>query len=248
MLNVKLLLAGLAFAVVGALGLVTPVSTYAASSPSIALHVSLPTGASTLATSAGPALSTTLLTQDITGTITGTTTSTVTGTITGTTTSTVSSTVPVAGPNKIAGAITSYFSSTAVIEEVLSMHASGMGFGEIFRLYQLALLSGETTDDIHAMRESGMGWGEIAHNLGVPPGNKGANLGAAVSGRSETGGGKPENPGNSNGNGNKPSVTTGGNSNGEGNQPSVNNNGGGNGKGSPPENRGAGGNGKGKGK
>ncbi len=50
-------------------------------------------------------------------------------------------------------------------------------------MYQLALLSGKTPDEILALRESGLGWGVISKQLKLPPGNKGNNLGAAVSGR-----------------------------------------------------------------
>lgn len=222
MFGFKLLVAGLVLGTVAVVGLVSPVSLYAAIAPGIAGHAVMGPSGSTLNALSGPTLSTSMLRQDITGT----------------TTSTLTPTVPMTGPLKVATAITSYFSSTALLEEVLSMHASGMGFGEIFRLFQLAALSGKGTDDILAMRESGMGWGEIAQKLGVPPGNKGNNLGAAVSGRTETGGGKPEGVGNG-----KPESPGNGNGNGKGNQPSVT---GGNGKGNSGENRGAGGNGNGK--
>ncbi len=116
---------------------------------------------------------------------------TLTTSLTGTVTSTLTSTLPISVPTKIPNAITNYFSGTKTVSgtfsvsasEVISLHLSGMGFGEIFKMYQLALLSGKTPDQVLAMRESGMGWGVIAKELKLKPGNKGDNLGAAVSGR-----------------------------------------------------------------
>lgn len=124
---------------------------------------------------------------------------TVTASLTDTVTSTITSTLPISVPMKIPNAISNYFSGTQTVflsgtqtitgtfsvsaSDVISLHLSGMGFGEIFKLYQLALLSGKTPDEIQAMRESGLGWGVISKQLQLPPGNKGNNLGAAVSGR-----------------------------------------------------------------
>jgi hypothetical protein len=119
--------------------------------------------------------------------------------VTDTVTSTITSTLPVSVPTKIPNAISNYFSGTQTVilsgtqtitgtfsvaaSDVISLHLSGMGFGEIFKMYQLALLSGKTPDEILALRESGLGWGVISKQLQLPPGNKGNNLGAAVSGR-----------------------------------------------------------------
>ncbi len=111
--------------------------------------------------------------------------------LTDTVTSTITSTLPISVPTKIPNAISTYFSGTQTVSgtfsvsasDVISLHLSGMGFGEIFKVYQLALLSGKTSDEILALRESGLGWGVISKQLQLPPGNKGNNLGAAVSGR-----------------------------------------------------------------
>ena len=113
-------------------------------------------------------------------------------------TGTVTETLDLTGTNKIAEAIVTYFSGTLTftstvmtttvtttvgVSDVLALHNEGWGFGEIFKLYQLAVESGMTPDQIKAMRDSGLGWGQIAMDLNLAPGNKGKNLGAAVSGR-----------------------------------------------------------------
>lgn len=105
-------------------------------------------------------------------------------------TGTVTSTLDLTGTNKIAEAITNYFSgtltTTLAISDVIGLHDQGWGFGEIFNLYLLARESGLTPDQIKALRDSGMGWGQIANSLDLSPGKKGNNLGAAVSGRGIT--------------------------------------------------------------
>ncbi len=143
---------------------------------------------------------------------------------------TVTSTNSLSASLKVANAIAKYFS--VPVSDVVALHNSGWGYGEIFKLYQLAKDSGKTVDEIKAMRESGMGWGVIEHTLGLPPGNHGKNLGGAVSGRNVTDtvtttvGTKP--PGKGNGNGNKDNSDKGkpddkgkpnenGNGNGKGN-------------------------------
>jgi hypothetical protein len=95
-------------------------------------------------------------------------------------------------------AISQFFSVTYT--QVMSMHQSGLGFGEIARVYMLAQSSGKTPAEVLAMRESGMGWGQIMKELGFKPG--GNNLGAIMSGRGvkdkEPHPGKPDKPVNSN--------------------------------------------------
>ncbi len=107
-----------------------------------------------------------------------------------TVTSTVTSTLNLTDTNKIAEAITKFFSGTVTttltVSDVVGLHNQGWGFGEILKLYGLAKESGRTPDQIKALRDSGMGWGEIAKSLDLSPGNKGDNLGAAVSGRGIT--------------------------------------------------------------
>ncbi len=95
----------------------------------------------------------------------------------------LSPTLPMTGPVKVIMAITNFFSGTVTATQVISMHNSGWGFGEIFKMYLLVEKYGKNADDIQAMRQSGMGWGQIMKDMDLPPGNKGANLGAAVSGR-----------------------------------------------------------------
>jgi hypothetical protein len=117
--------------------------------------------------------------------------------VTGTMTGTITSTLTVTGTDKIINAITQYFSgtlsNTVTISNIVALRDDGWGFGEIFKLYALAEESGETPDQIEMMRNSGMGWGEIARALDLSPGNKGNNLGAAVSGRGLPAVQQPEN-------------------------------------------------------
>ena len=111
--------------------------------------------------------------------------------VTSTVTGTITSTLTLTGTNKIIDAITKYFSgtltNTVTVSDVVGLRDDGWGFGEIFKLYELAKESGKTPDEIKAMRDGGMGWGEIAKALDLSPGNKGNNLGAAVSGRGISG-------------------------------------------------------------
>lgn len=171
MLPLKLFIAGLVASAVGMalfaltlVGLNTQVNVL-----DLALHnPSTPTNSANLPLNSVDNLK---LGEDVTGTITGTVTNTLT----------------VSGTNKIIDAITQYFSgtltNTATISDIVGLRNDGWGYGEIFRLYELAKESGQSPNDIKAMRDSGMGWGQIAMDLGLSPGNKGNNLGAAVSGR-----------------------------------------------------------------
>ncbi len=101
-------------------------------------------------------------------------TSTITATVT--TTATLSP-----GNEKIANAIADYFGVD--LDEVLDMHDQANGWGQVFFVFALAQVSGESPDDIWALREEG-GWGQVIKGLGLKPGNKGNSLGAAVSGKS----------------------------------------------------------------
>jgi hypothetical protein len=175
-MRIKLLIAGLA---ASAIGLATFALTFASLSTDVnVLHLALHNSTSTLTNSATlplNAIDDLEAGDDVTGTITGTITSTLTLT----------------GTNKIIDAITRYFSgtltNTVTVSDVIALRDDGWGFGEIFRLYELAKESGKSPDEIKAMRDSGMGWGEIAKALNLSPGNKGNNLGAAVSGRGLSG-------------------------------------------------------------
>lgn len=102
-------------------------------------------------------------------------------------TAALTDTAPMTGSLKIVTAITKFFSGTVTAAEVIALHDAGWGYGEIFRLYKLAKESGKTIAEIQAMLDAGKGWGEIARALGLLPGNKGVNLGAAVSGRGISG-------------------------------------------------------------
>lgn len=52
-------------------------------------------------------------------------------------------------------------------EEVTSLRAKGLGWGEVRHALSLSQKTGKPVADIMKMRESGMGWGEIAHKEGV---------------------------------------------------------------------------------
>jgi len=82
---------------------------------------------------------------------------------------------------RVAVAISNYF--TVPVSQVVTLHNTGWGYGEIFKLYQLSLVSGRTISEVRSLRDSGMGWGNIAKQLNVSPGNAGFNLGAAMSER-----------------------------------------------------------------
>lgn len=167
----KLLIAGILATIVGLMGLGL---ASAASEPSLSVAgtylLNEATTVSHLPVLAprqnAPGASVSLL---VTGTVTGTVPLTNTGVLT--------------PALKVVTAITDFFSGTVTATNVISMHNSGWGFGEIFKLYSYAQQSGKTPEEIEAMREDGMGWGQISKELGLAPGNKGMNLGGAVSGR-----------------------------------------------------------------
>lgn len=66
------------------------------------------------------------------------------------------------------------------LDEVIALHESGLGFGEIVKLYALAKTTGKSVDELLAMREAGQGWGEIEKALGVAPGSVRPNLGETI--------------------------------------------------------------------
>ncbi|HJZ45533.1 MAG TPA: hypothetical protein VKE41_00135 [Roseiflexaceae bacterium] len=109
----------------------------------------------------------------------------ITVTVQVTTTGTLTVTHPVAV------AIADYF--TVPVLEVITLHADGLGFGEIARAYFLArelAADGDTSNDltatqILAMHQGGMGWGQIVVSLGLPHGNSGRNLGLIMRNHTE---------------------------------------------------------------
>ncbi|HEY3290146.1 MAG TPA: hypothetical protein VGK87_08480 [Anaerolineae bacterium] len=96
----------------------------------------------------------------------------------------VTSTLVLSGAVKPAIAIATAFSVT--LTDVVKLHDEGLGFGEIFKVYELAKTSNMTATEILALRDSGLGWGQIEEKLGVKHGNHGENLGGIVSGRNLT--------------------------------------------------------------
>lgn len=116
-------------------------------------------------------------------TTTSTPTLTLTPSVTSTITATVTTTATLSpGNEKIAKAISDYF--RVGLDEVMEIQSQAHGWGEVFFVFALAQMSGDSPDEIWALREDGQGWGQIVMGLGFRPGNKGNNLGAAVSGRS----------------------------------------------------------------
>ena len=95
----------------------------------------------------------------------------------------------------VALAISNFFGISYT--KVISLHQSGLGFGEITRIYMIAKYSNGkvTPDQVLAMRESGQGWGQIMKQLGFRPGGKG--LGAIMSGHGveDQPNGKPDDQG-----------------------------------------------------
>jgi hypothetical protein len=102
--------------------------------------------------------------------------------VTNTITATVTTTATLSpGNEKIANAIADYFGVD--VGDVTDIHEQLPGWGQVFFVFALAQTTGETPDEILALREEGEGWGQIIMGLGLKPGNKGNNLGAAVSGK-----------------------------------------------------------------
>ncbi len=86
---------------------------------------------------------------------------------------------------KVATAIADKFG--VAVSEVVTLHDSGWGFGEIEKLYAMAQESGQPVATIKSMRASGKGWGEIAQALDVSVSGPSINLGAIVSGQGTLG-------------------------------------------------------------
>jgi hypothetical protein len=89
---------------------------------------------------------------------------------------------------KVAISIANFFS--VPVTSVVELHGSGWGYGEIFKLYELARISGKSPDEIQAMRASGLGWGQIAKALNVKlgGGEDHVTLGGVISGHDEISG------------------------------------------------------------
>ena len=73
-------------------------------------------------------------------------------------TSTVTTTVAFTGQQKIALAISKTFSVT--VASVMSVRDQGMGWGEVFKVFLLAKLTGKDVGVISALRKD-EGWGQI---------------------------------------------------------------------------------------
>ena len=69
---------------------------------------------------------------------------------------------------KIALAVARTFSTT--VEQVLAIRAQNMGWGEVYKLFLLAKLTGQTPLQIMQSRQEGMGWGQIFKAQNLSPG------------------------------------------------------------------------------
>lgn len=92
--------------------------------------------------------------------------------------STITSTHSVSRANPVAIAISTHY--TLPVTQVVSLHNSGYGYGEIVKLYEFALSSGKTVSEVQQMRDSGMGWGQISKALNLPRGAGKVSLGTIM--------------------------------------------------------------------
>jgi hypothetical protein len=82
--------------------------------------------------------------------------------------STISDTRTISGSvvSPVAVAIADHY--TVPVASIVTLHESGVGYGNIVKLHEYAQASGKTVEEIQAMRESGMGWGKIRKDLALP--------------------------------------------------------------------------------
>ena len=80
---------------------------------------------------------------------------------------TITPTVKITHTQPVVAAIALYFK--VPYTQVLALHDSGLGYGEIARVFMTArALNGRLTfEEVLALRESGLGWGEITKQYGV---------------------------------------------------------------------------------
>ena len=72
------------------------------------------------------------------------------------------------------------------MDEVLAVRNQDFGWGEVFKVFYYAKLSGKTVDQIIALREDDEGWGVSAKSLGLHPGLGKNNLGQTLKAQSAT--------------------------------------------------------------
>jgi len=92
-------------------------------------------------------------------------------------TTTVTTTVTITGQQKIALAIAKEFSVT--VASVMAVRDQGMGWGEVFKVFRLAKLTGKDVSEIITLRQD-EGWGQVFRSLGLKPGLGTNNLGQAI--------------------------------------------------------------------
>ncbi len=80
------------------------------------------------------------------------------------------------GDERVAQSIAKFFG--VPVADVLTLHNSGKGYGEIVKAYALAQGSGKSVNDIFASRANEQGWGEIVKSLAVAKWN--ASVGKVV--------------------------------------------------------------------
>ena len=67
------------------------------------------------------------------------------------------------------------------VEQVMSVRETGLGWGEVFKVFSLTNASHKAPERIVELRQSGLGWGEVAKSSDVEISGKGQSLGQAVS-------------------------------------------------------------------
>ncbi len=104
------------------------------------------------------------------------------------TSSTITSTQSISRVNPVAIAISAHY--TLPVTQVVALHNSGYGYGEIVKLFQFALVSGKSVTEVQQMRESGMGWGQISKALNLPRGAGKVSIGTIMRAHKRTPGGQ----------------------------------------------------------
>jgi len=103
-------------------------------------------------------------------------------------TTTVTTTVELTGQQKIALSIAKAFSVT--VGDVMAVRNQDMGWGEVYKVFRLAQLTGKSTSAIVTLSQS-EGWGEIFRSFGLKPGQGRYNLGQTIKGNQSSASNKP---------------------------------------------------------
>ncbi|MGC8875283.1 MAG: hypothetical protein ACP5SI_12665 [Chloroflexia bacterium] len=94
------------------------------------------------------------------------------------TTATVTGTTHLTGTIRIATLLATYFDRD--VQEILDLHARDLGFGCIAKALFIAVEANVPLSQVLEMHLSGIGWGEIRQNLGLPAQMPHASLGQVI--------------------------------------------------------------------